>query len=92
MPSLDEPLLINFKQYERILKRREQRSKINAVPKFIKQKDKVIIKLLYYLFNFQQKYVHESRHKHAVKRERGKGGRFLSNKGKDEKIEDEENL
>ena len=36
------------------------------------------------------KYIHESRHVHAVKRERNKSGRFLSKKGGDEKSENDE--
>lgn len=64
---------LNYKQYDRILLRREARKKISSILSNFKQ--------------FQQKtnrdlnnksYLHESRHNHAMKRARGPGGRFLT--------------
>ena len=62
-------IYINGKQYHRIMKRREVRKKLKESIQINKNKvDK------------NKKYHHESRHRHAMNRERGKGGRFISKK------------
>ncbi|KAL8592154.1 hypothetical protein ACOMHN_033525 [Nucella lapillus] len=58
----DEPMYVNAKQYNRILKRRQARAKLEAAGRIPKQR---------------QKYMYESRHKHAVNRSRGLGGVFM---------------
>ena len=67
----NEYIYVNCKQYSRILKRREARKKYFEMY----END--------YFLNKKNKYHHESRHKHAMNRERGKGGRFLSKKEKE---------
>ena len=62
-------IYINGKQYHRIMKRREVRKKLNEA--ISNNKNKI---------DKNKKYHHESRHRHAMNRERGKGGRFISKK------------
>ena len=69
----EEYIYVNSKQYYRILQRREKRKKLSLLYQNSSDTNK--------------KYLHESRHKHAMNRKRGKGGRFLS---KNEKEEEEQ--
>jgi hypothetical protein len=60
-PLTEEPLYVNAKQYYRILKRREQRAKLEQENKLPRQR---------------KPFLHQSRHEHAMKRARSKSGRF----------------
>lgn len=63
-PLTEEVLYVNPKQYARILKRRQQRARSDPMNPSL-------------LIKIKQPFNHLSRHKHAMKRARGPGGRFL---------------
>lgn len=82
-PAEDEPLYVNAKQYQRILKRRATRARIEEQRKkdflaYIHTRDKARKDGQGLDQDGKKPYLHESRHRHAVRRPRGPGGRFLT--------------
>lgn len=72
---------VNPKQYDRIVKRRASRARLEEMGRLSKSR-KVSRHRLTPMHDAdvlrQQPYLHESRHKHAMRRPRGPGGRFLT--------------
>jgi hypothetical protein len=68
--TTSRPTFVNAKQYRRILKRREAREKLEE---YYRQRRAAAA-----ANNSKKPYMHESRHRHAMKRPRGVGGRFLT--------------
>ncbi|KAJ3204549.1 Transcriptional activator [Entophlyctis luteolus] len=81
-PPPEEPMYVNSKQYNRILKRREARARLFAKfkPHHGPDGDNGIITFGNVSGNTKAvpHYAHESRHRHAMRRPRGPGGRFLT--------------
>lgn len=71
------PTFVNAKQYRRILKRREARAKMDE---YLNKKRELLRKQRQQsdASGGKKPYMHESRHRHAMKRPRGPGGRFLT--------------
>jgi nuclear transcription factor Y alpha len=63
-PIEETPFYVNARQFKRILKRRVARQRLEA--------------RLGCTSGSRRPYLHESRHKHAMRRPRGPGGRFLN--------------
>jgi len=71
------PTLVNAKQYERILRRREERALIEEIYSMKREKEERQLNCGE-VDASGKPYQHESRHRHAKKRPRNKTGRFLN--------------
>ncbi|CCH61088.1 hypothetical protein TBLA_0E00260 [Henningerozyma blattae CBS 6284] len=70
------PLYVNARQYHRILKRRRARLLLENRLRTLRAQARTEIPIP----GDKKPYLHESRHKHAMRRPRGEGGRFLTHK------------
>lgn len=74
----EEPLYVNAKQYHRILKRRQTRQRLEELNRISKERKVCLPFILPHILTIIKPYLHESRHRHAKRRPRGAGGRFLT--------------